>query len=130
MKIVKNCARIALIALSFVGTPAWADIKPIIQLTGQLTVSADDNGNNNPGGGFLRVDKPAGGTVRAAYLMAASHGVFGHRVINDGDVILAVKPVSWDRAVFNNAGFDPTFFHNVFADVTSIVKPIIDPAGP
>jgi len=127
---VKKYSRIALIALSFIGAPASADIKPIIQLTGQLTVSADANGNNGLGGGFLRVDKPAGGTVRAAYLMAASHGVFGHRVINDGDVVLAGKAVNWDRNVFNNAGFDPIFFHNVFADVTAVIKPIIDPAGP
>lgn len=50
----------------------------------------------------------------------------GYRNVKNGDVSLAGEPVIWDRAVFNGVGGRPQFFHNVFADVTEIIAPIID----
>ena len=70
--------------------------------TGQISVSVDGDGNNDASiGGLIEVNKPAGATVRKAFLMANSHGVFGTRVINDGDVSLAGVPVAWNISLFN-----------------------------
>ena len=110
------------------GSPALADLVPVVQETGNISVSVDAEGNNQTAGGTLRVEKPAGATVRRAVLMANSHGVLGNRVIDNGDVILAGEPVDWQRSVFNGIGSNASFFHNVFGDVTSIVKPILDPS--
>lgn len=117
---------IAMVTVSFIAAPAWADLTPVVQVIGRVSVSVDAEGNNNSLGGTIRIVKPGGATVRSAFLMAASNF---NRVVADGDVALAGTPVSWDRTVFNNAGTSfPTFFNNVFADVTSIVKPILDAA--
>src|SRR5712692_5650173 len=90
-----------------------AELRPVVQVIGKLSVSVDAAGNNNPDGGTIRVQKPLGATVHSAYLMAASNF---NRIIANGDITLAGKPVSWDRTVFNSAGpSSPEFFHNVFA---------------
>lgn len=117
-------------ALVLVVFPVRADLKPVVQMTGRVTLSVDAEGNNNAGGGQLRVNKPVGSTVQAAYLMAATHSVNQRSVLNNGDIRLAGVPVNWNRTEFNNAGNDLTFFHNAFADVTSIVRPILDAASP
>jgi hypothetical protein len=62
--------------------------------------------------------------------MGNSHGVFGPRVINNGDVSLAGVPVVWDIGVFNGLTGNPQFFHNVFAEVTAIVAPTVDASPP
>lgn len=110
--------------------PAIAGLSPIFQDTGRISVSVDGEGNNNSQGGFIQVNKPAGATVRRAFLMANSHGVFGTRVINNGDVSLAGVPVAWDIGVFNGITGAPQFFHNVFADVTSIVASTVNASPP
>lgn len=129
--VVLKCAVAAIFALLLVAVPARADLQPVAQFFGKISLSVDAEGNNNLAGGTIRVQKPGGATVRAAFLMANSHGVFGNRTISDGDVTLAGTPISWDRTEFNGIPCCPTFFHNVFANVTSIVQPIIDaaPAG-
>jgi hypothetical protein len=118
--------RIPIVVIMLLSTAelAWADLQPVAQETGRISISVDAEGNNNSAGGTIRVDKPVGATVRSAFLMAASNS---SRIIADGDVALAGTPISWDRRLFNNAGPSlPTFFNNVFANVTSIIKPIID----
>ena len=119
---------VALFLTLFLAPPVWSALTPVIQEFGNISISVDAEGNNDPAGGTISVEKPPGATVRSAFLMATS-AFFA--VIADGGISLAGTPVSWDRTVFNNAGASLTFFHNVFADVTSIVKPIIDaaPAG-
>jgi hypothetical protein len=52
---------------------AHAKLVPVVQATGKISVSVDGQGNNNPDGGTLRISKPAGATVRGAFLMAASN---------------------------------------------------------
>ena len=103
-----------------------AGLEPVVQVIGNVSISVDAEGNNNPSGGTIRVNKPSGASVRKAYLMAAS---FFNYTITDSDIALAGTMVSWDREAFNNAGLTQNFFHNVFADVTTIVKPIIDNAN-
>jgi len=110
-------------------SPALAQLEGVVTEDGNIHVSVDGNGNNDPGGGVLDVDKPNdSATVRSAYLSAASNF---HRVINDNDITLDGQPVAWDQTAFNNSGSNTDFFHNVWADVTSIVKPLVDaaPAG-
>ena len=60
--------------------------------------------------------------MRAAFFACASNF---NRVIEDGDVSLDGNPITWDLSVLN----DGTFFNNVFAEVTSIVKPVVDAAA-
>jgi len=107
-------------------TEARAELVPVVQVTGRISVSADAQGNNNPSGGTLRVNKPAGATVRGAFLMAAS---YSNRTIADGDVSLNREEVTWNKAVHSNAGSIANFFHNVFADVTGMLKPALDEAA-
>lgn len=101
-------------------------LTPVVQIIGKVSVSVDAGGSNDPSGYFVRVEKPEGATVRGAFLMAASNS---RREILDGDVVLAGTPVRWTKGVRSNAGTNQDFFHNVFADVTGIVKPIVDLAS-
>jgi hypothetical protein len=123
-----RCLAMATAALLVGALPALAQLTPVVQESGSISISVDANGNNDSTGGVLRVDKPAGATVRGAFLMAVS---LSDRVINDGDVTLAGTPVTWEQRVFNGIVERPEFFNNVFADVTAIVQPLIDaaPAG-
>ena len=124
----KYCYSVCLAAILVIATSsASAQLAPVVQESGQITISVDGEGNN-VGTGTVRVDKPVGATVRSAYLTAASHS---SRTIADGDITLAGTPVNWSMSVFNGLGGSPMFFNNVFADVTSIVGPVIDaaPAG-
>ena len=106
-------------------TTAQAQLNGVVNFDGFISMSVDAEGNNSAG--TIRVDKPdAAATVRAAYLSAASNFF---RVIANGQVSLAGTAVNWDLTAFNNAGGNVNFFHNTFADVTAIVKPLIDPLG-
>jgi hypothetical protein len=118
-------AAAAFAAVTLCAPSASAQLEAAVQETGNISLSSDGNGNNSAGGGLLQVDKPAGATVRGAYLCAA--GNF-NRVINDGDVSLNGTALNWDMVAFNGFPGNETFFNNVFADVTSIVKPVVDPA--
>lgn len=125
----KIAALVTTFMLAGAASSASAQLAPIVQETGQISLSCDGNGTNSASGGVLQVDKPAGATVRGAYFFAASNFF---RVINDGDISLAGVPLTWDASVFNGGvSLGATFFHNVEVDVTSIVKPIVDaaPAG-
>ncbi|MGH2569207.1 MAG: hypothetical protein ACRDGA_12795, partial [Bacteroidota bacterium] len=126
----RGVAHLFVIVNLIIFNPAWAALEPVFQDIGKVSISVDAEGNNDAAGGTIRVNKPAGATVRKAFLMANSHGVEGDRVIADGDVSLTGEPVTWDRAVFNGVGGRPQFFHNVFADVTATVAAIIDAAPP
>lgn len=105
---------ITVLLFSFISRPTWANLEPIVQETGNVSVSVDAEGNNNFAGGTISVNKPSGTTVRAAYFMTASNF---NRVIADGDVTLTGTPVNWDRTVFNNAG---TFSINFFKCLSNL----------
>jgi hypothetical protein len=94
----------------------------IITETGQITLSSDGLGIVGTSG-LIQVDKPsAGATVRAAYLASASTGFSGY-VISDNEITLAGSGVVWSSVIPNGI-----FCFNHFADVTSIVAPVLNPA--
>ena len=91
---------------------------------GLITLSADGLGMM-ASAGLLQVEKPSvGATVRVAYLAAASTG-FTCYSIPDGDILLNGVPVGWDFATPNGIASN-----NYLADVTAIVAPVLNAAGP
>jgi hypothetical protein len=100
--------------------PQLGSIVPVVTETGFITWSVD--GTN---GGTVQAEKPAGATVRSAYLAAASTG-FSGRQLNDGHVSIDGQPVSW--AISTPSSINSW---NHWAVVTSLVKTKIDaaPAG-
>jgi hypothetical protein len=99
-------------------------ITPLITQTGNITLAIDGVGTLNSSG-FVDIVKPAGATVRAAYLAAASTG-FSMRTLVNGDV-----KINGSDVIFTNTVPSTIDSSNSFGDVTAIVKPIIDaaPAG-
>ncbi|MFK7857266.1 MAG: hypothetical protein AB8B64_00495 [Granulosicoccus sp.] len=95
---------------------------------GNIYASADAVGTNDVEG-FVSLDKRGDATVLRAYLMAQSNFDY---IIEDGDVQLDGREIVWDDIFFNDAGAGRLdFFNNVYADVTDIVRPVVDasPAG-
>jgi hypothetical protein len=123
----------AMAALLLGVTPALAGaaepLSPYLSVFGEhLALSVDAFGSNNPEGGPIRVQKNSGeATVKAAYLFAASTG-FSHHEPANGEVTLNGTPVEWEPTHTISTGIQS---FNAVANVTSIVKPIIDsaPAG-
>jgi PKD repeat protein len=97
---------------------------PVVTETGFISLSLDALGVNTGTPGTIQVDKPSGATVRAAYMAAAD--VWGSQggPLPDGAVTLEGTSVSWSLHEAGNA-------NHAWADVTSIVKPVVDaaPAG-
>lgn len=110
-------------AVSADAAPA-APVAPFFVDSGRIRLSTDALGTNAPGGGVVNVQKPAGGTVRQAFLIAASTGFTGYEPQN-GDVTLNGQSVIWDTTRTMNNGISSV---NVLADVTSQVKPGLDAA--
>lgn len=110
----------------FFNTLAWANLVPIVQVTGKISVSVSAKGDNNQMGYSLQVNRPGGTRVRGAFLMAAS---YGGRSIADGDITFCGQSITWNKKVINGVSSYPTFFHSVFADVTGIVKAVVDIAS-
>jgi hypothetical protein len=100
-------------------------LSPFTTVTGKVSLSVDAFGSNDPAGGTINVHKNAGATVKAAFLLAASTGFSGYTPVN-GDITLNGTAVTLDptHTIPNQIGSI-----NVFSDVTSLVKPIVDPAG-
>lgn len=92
--------------------------------TGRIALSVDGVGTLNPSG-WVQVLKPAGATVRAAFLAAATTG-FSGALIPNGALMLDGAPVTWDSNVPNTIGS-----RNYLADVTALVAPTLNaaPAG-
>ncbi len=100
--------------------PQLGSIIPVVTETGFITWSVDGTA-----GGTVQVEKPAGATVRSAYLAAASTG-FTNRQLNDGHVKIDGQDVNWDISTPSSINS-----WNHWADVTALVKTKIDaaPAG-
>jgi hypothetical protein len=103
-------------------------LSPYLTVSGQhIALSVDGFGSNNPAGGPIQVQKnDTSEVVRAAYLFAASTGETGFEPKNN-EVTLNGTPVEWEAAhtITSDIGS-----YNAVANVTSIVKPIVDPASP
>jgi hypothetical protein len=101
-----------------------ASIAPVVTETGRISLSIDGLGTLSDSG-IIQVEKPAGATVRSAYLAAVTTGFFNHQLV-DGDVQIDGVDINWDQET-------PSSIQswNYWADVTSLVKPKIDaaPAG-
>jgi len=102
----------------------FGSIEPIVTESGFITVSQDAMGTSSSSGS-IHVDKPVGASVRKAYLMSASTGFTSYR-IPSGGVTINGSPITWDIETPSSISS-----YNYWADVTSIVKPIVDafPAG-
>ncbi|KAB2836674.1 MAG: PEF-CTERM sorting domain-containing protein [Candidatus Brocadia sp.] len=104
-------------------------LQPVVTETGLISLSVDGLGTT--ASGTIQVEKPAGATVRKAYMAAAdvwgSNGNPGP--LPDGAIELNGTPVSWSLHVKLNAVFGGP--NHAWADVTNIVKPVVDaaPAG-
>jgi hypothetical protein len=101
--------------------PSVAAISPIVNETGFISLSIDGLGITATSG-LIQVDKPVGATVRKAYFMAASTG-FTNFVVPDNSITINGNGVTWSSVVPSGISS-----RNHFAEVTSIVKPIVDAA--
>ncbi|HXQ24752.1 MAG TPA: Ig-like domain-containing protein, partial [Candidatus Acidoferrales bacterium] len=91
--------------------------------TGQVYISVDAAGSNS-GPANIRVNKRnATSTVRKAFLLAASTGFSGD-TIADGSLLFQSTGITWDTKLASDISSE-----NYLADVTSIVKPVVDAAA-
>jgi hypothetical protein len=92
---------------------------------GRIFLSLDAAGSNNASH-IIQVQKPAGATVRKAFMMSAT--IYGGGQLTNTSVQINGQNVVWNL-VANLANSINSF--NCLGDVTSIVKPIVDaaPAG-
>ena len=109
----------ALVASAFVAAPAMASLTTFQTFVGNVGYSADGFGSTSQSG-TISASVPVGATVLGAYLYT---GMFDD-VANPAGTTLNGSAVSFGPNMVNN-----NFLSSARADVTSIVKPIID-AGP
>lgn len=97
---------------------------PATSATGRISLSVDAVGMLGTSG-TVEVNKPAGATVRAAYMAAASTGFRMYHITNS-DITLDGQPVVWTLETPSSISS-----FNYWTDVTSLVKAKIDaaPAG-
>lgn len=108
--------------LGMTGTPAQAALVNFYSATGKLGLSVDGCGTSADECN-TRVNKPsATSTVKIAFLMTAGSP---QATLIDSSISLAGQPVAWTESVLSNV----IGIRNYRADVTSIVKPIIDGAA-
>ncbi|RCV62723.1 Ig-like domain (group 1) [Methanophagales archaeon] len=109
-------------ATSKLSTPTRS-IDPEITETGLISLSIDGLGTFTSAG-TIQVEKPAGATVRSAYMAAADVWGSCGGPLPDGAVKINGNNVNWDS-------HDPVNANSAWSDVTAIVAPIVDaaPAG-
>lgn len=100
----------------------FGSILPVITESGFISLSVDGLGTLAETGN-IQVDKPAGATVRSAYLVGASTGLT-NRVLADGDVKLDGTDVTWDITTSSSINS-----WNHWSNVTALVKPKVDAAA-
>jgi len=99
-------------------------IVPQVKETGKISLSIDGLGVYPGYTGNIQVEKPVGATVRKAYFAAATTG-FKNYKLAPGDIQIAGNNVIWDIETPSSISS-----WNYWADVTSIIKPIIDGSSP
>jgi len=109
-------------ALFLAPPAAFAGLTEFFSATGKLFLSVDGAGSNSASH-IAQVEKPnALATVQKAFVMAASF--CGANTIPNNSVSINGTSIAWDESVVN------AFFFSVRADVTSIVKPVVDSSAP
>lgn len=105
--------------------PTMGSIVPVVTETGKISLSIDGLGVYPGNTGTIQVEKPAGATVRKAYMSAATTGFRSHK-LSVGDIKIDGIDVNW--AIETPSSISSW---NYWAEVTSIVKAKIDaaPAG-
>ncbi len=105
--------------------PLGAAISPVVTEIGKITWSIDGLGVYPGTTGTIQVEKPAGATVKSAYMAAATTGFSGYKLL-PGNIKIDDADVAWTYEIENSIGS-----YNYWADVTSLVKAKIDaaPAG-
>ncbi len=98
-------------------------ITPFSTESGFVSLSVDGLGSN-AASGIIQVQKPAGATVRKAFMAAASAG-FSGRILANGDVTINGTGVNWNLVASIPSSISS---NNSLADVTAIVKPVVDAA--
>jgi hypothetical protein len=115
--------------LKLAASPRDGDpLLPFATESGDISLSVDGIGTNNPEGAVVKVEKEfADETVRKAYLVAASTG-FSEFNPESGEVSLDGTPITWNSANTIENDIDSI---NVEADVTSLVASQLNaaPAG-
>ena len=109
--------------------PSPTALQPVVTETGLISLSLDAVGLTTNTAGAIQVDKPAGATVRKAYMAASDVWGSNGGPLPNGAVQLAGSNVNWSLHVKLNGPFGGP--NHAWADVTSIVKPVVDaaPAG-
>jgi hypothetical protein len=104
------------------GAPSGLNI--FYQYAGKLYLSVDGAGDNEASH-VIQVQKPSkNAKVRKAFVLAACTGT----VIQKGDVTMNGKALTWSSSCVPVTPSYPGLFYNTLADVTAIVKPIMDKA--
>jgi len=98
-------------------------LEPQVTENGFITLSLDAFGTNDAAGGYIQVNKPAGATVRAAYLTTAT--IYGGPQLDNDDISIDGEAVVWDLVISSAISS-----YNHWADITSLLKPKIDAAAP
>lgn len=98
-------------------------LAPVVTEYGLVTLSVDGLGSNS-GTGIIQVQKPLGATVRRAYMAAASTGFSGY-TIPAGNIKINGSDVAFTTTVPCSPAVGCV---NHWAEVTNIVKPIVDGA--
>jgi hypothetical protein len=106
-------------------SPAGATLAPFYNAVGSIRLSSDAIGSNS-GSATVQAEKPAGSTVRKAFLFGASTGASLH-VPTDDEIHLDGNAVAWDASHTVASSISS---YNVAADVTDFVKAKLDAAAP
>jgi hypothetical protein len=105
-------------------------LTPFITENGMISLSIDGVGTNAESG-VVQARKPAGATVRRAFLLAAS--IPDGTTISNTDITINGAPVTFTQTVSNTLVTPPLsgIVNNYLGEVTSLVKPTFDaaPAG-
>ena len=100
-------------------------IVPEVTEVGKISMSVNGLGVYPGNTGTITIIKPAGATVRKAYMTAATTGYSWYK-LTAGDIEIDGTPVTWQIADFpSNINS-----YNYMGDVTSLVKSKIDSASP
>lgn len=85
---------------------ARAALNPVVQTAGQISLSVDGLGTA-ASSGVIQVEKPAGATVRGAYLAAASMGSV-LATLNNGDIKIDGAGIRRRPAPLERPAISPT----------------------
>jgi len=100
---------------------AASSLSPVVTETGKISWSIDGLGVSDTTG-TIQVEKPAGATVKSAYMAAATTGTRGYPLV-PGNIKIDGADVVWTNEIASSISS-----YNYWADVTSLVKEKIDAA--